>query len=111
MFNLYSKKMYMLKIDYGYTTLIQYLCPRKIDSIFLVLPVFGRVGFFACPSVRPSVRQQDYLQDNKRICMHILPEVCLGSRKHLLNSESWIRITIVCLSVSTITYKIMSRFA
>ena len=51
---------------------------------------FGRVCSSVClsvwhvclsvsPSVRPSVRLSDYLKTNERICMDILPDVCLGT--------------------------------
>ena len=36
--------------------------------------VFGRVGLFVCL----FVRQQDYLKSNERICVKLLPKVCLG---------------------------------
>ena len=40
---------------------------------------------FVCLFVRLSVRQQDYLESNKRICMKLLPELFLGPSSNPLN--------------------------
>ena len=55
---------------------------------------FARVGLFVswfvclsvCLYVCLPVRPSDYLNSNERICMTLLPEVCLGPRTNTLNS-------------------------
>ena len=42
---------------------------------------FGRVCLFVCLSARPS----NYVKSNERICMKLLPEVCLGPRNNPLD--------------------------
>ena len=52
----------------------------------LVLSRKGGYGFVVLVSLSLflSVRQQDYLQSNERICMTPSPEVCIGPRNNSL---------------------------
>ena len=54
-----------------YPWIIQFLSPTGRFCFWLV-------GMSVCPS--------GYLKSNKRICMNVLPVVCLGSRNNPLNS-------------------------
>ena len=51
---------------------------QSVVSYFVITPAEGGYMFGL------SIRQQDYLQNNKRFCMKLLPEVYLGPRNNPL---------------------------